>query len=339
MAFFGWLLLIYVLVAFGCWMVFGRRFLLKEDIRRPRNSDAFDLFGPMIGIVLISWTLIAMNPARFVRVAGKCVLWPVTLWRWFERQNGSPSASTSTSTVVPERTAPRLSPTYFVDVLARAGRPPTPHNLFALQERIGIAFTIKARQFVDSTGAPGDWSRFVERAGYPRAAADMPEWPQQVLDGLVVWDGDIAPHLTDFPEKYAAMLLEGVGRSDGGFFGGPTSAPLPTATEWNMNSLTQPGAVAVPPPSDSAVPGAASVLAPGAAPAPASQWASKPMGRAISAPVMPPMSAGAPSTGRSLAWRAPAGPMPSRHVQSSPPLTLAPPARPSSGPRHARPDL
>ncbi|WP_285588761.1 hypothetical protein [Actinomycetospora sp. NBRC 106378] len=156
-----------------------------------------------------------------------------------------PAPPTTPSPVLPvpraEFGAPQLDTDYAVRVLQQAGFPATPHNVFATQERLGILFSAKARQFIEGMGTHRDWVTFVRRAGYP--TADMHAWPQNVLNAIAQWDRDSVPHIQDFYERYSAILLE-----SGGFLGGSPGTPLATAGEWNMKGIAQPDARPLPAP-------------------------------------------------------------------------------------------
>ena len=116
-----------MVVAFGCWMRFGRQFVFAKDIRRPRNADLFDAFPPMLAIGLLGFTLMVMNPTRFVRAVGKSVLWPVTLYRWFERKNGDPgSAGKGPTSSITDVEAPGGGPSGPTPVAAPSEGPAVP---------------------------------------------------------------------------------------------------------------------------------------------------------------------------------------------------------------------
>lgn len=137
--------------------------------------------------------------------------------------------------------APQLDGDYAVRMLRRAGLPLTPHNVFAAQERLGILFSVKARQFIEGLGTERDWATFLRRAGYP--TADMHTWPQNVLNAIAQWDGDSIPHIQDFYARYSAILLE-----SGGYLDVSPDEPLPTATDWHMQGIAQPDARPLPAP-------------------------------------------------------------------------------------------
>lgn len=156
-------------------------------------------------------------------------------------QPGTPESIAETTTPVRRSSlAPQLNDSYFSDLLARAGFPCTAHNLFAVQEQIGIMFTTKAWQAMEQLGTEADWRRFLSTACYPTESMHL--WPQRVLDAIADWDARIAPHIQDLPQRYAEILLEDVGRNNGSFFGGSPDVPLLTANAWKMKGLKQPDA-------------------------------------------------------------------------------------------------
>jgi hypothetical protein len=125
--------------------------------------------------------------------------------------------------------APRLAPDFFSALLRAAGFPLTEHNLFAITERVGSMFLIKARQYIGGEGTARELAQF--DAEYSHPGETVEGWPQRILEGLVDWDADVSPYIQDLPESVRRMLLESVGK-EGRFFGPDPSRPLPTLAEF-----------------------------------------------------------------------------------------------------------
>jgi hypothetical protein len=97
--------------AFVTYVVLFKRFIVRNDIRRPRNVDEFDLFGPVVGIFLIIGALVVLNPVRWAHVVGKSLGWPVTLYLRFAGQRAPTVADASPGDPAPPEPDPADPPT------------------------------------------------------------------------------------------------------------------------------------------------------------------------------------------------------------------------------------
>jgi hypothetical protein len=292
MGFLYVLLSLYMMTGIVTFWVLFVRFLGSRDLRRP-DIDVDGILEFFMYLV----ALVVINPIRFAQVILKSAFWPVTLWL---RLNGEASGSTEAPMQNVDGPAPsrssQLSPAFYADVLQRSGRPATPHNLFALQERLGITFSTRALHLIKEHGQFSDWEAFLARAAYPRSRSEIPDWPPRVLDALVAWNPEFADVVRDLPRRDVEIMLEG-----SGFLDGDPSRPLPTAGEWNMKGIGQPDVRPLGPPSDapaagsavpSPIPAADSVPMSRPAPRPTpghrmGAGAHKPMGGPTRMPVVP----------------------------------------------------
>lgn len=97
MDFLIFLLAVWWLGAFVTYVVLFKRFMVRRDIRRPRDVDGFDLFGPVVGMLLIVCALVLMNPVRYAHVVVKALGWPATLYLAFAGRRTRTAAGSSPS--------------------------------------------------------------------------------------------------------------------------------------------------------------------------------------------------------------------------------------------------
>ncbi|WTW98419.1 hypothetical protein OG216_36045 [Streptomycetaceae bacterium NBC_01309] len=138
---------------------------------------------------------------------------------WFSRKSREPEV-------------PFIDDDYLVDLLDTADFPRTEENLTAVIERVGCMFLVKACQFIDQFGTPQELADFQETYGAP--GEDLQAWPQEVLEGLVAWNPQVAEYIVDLPTRVYDMLLEGVD-DDSSFLGGDRRKPLQRMHDhWTM---------------------------------------------------------------------------------------------------------
>ena len=207
--------------------------------RAPKQpAEGWDVMG--IVVLLIAIVVAVAITSLLVRVGSSSSTSSPAPSSRPATPSGPPARGPDVGARLPNRIL--VPPRYFPDLLNSAGFPVTEHNLFVVQEQIGIMFTTKAWQAMEQFGTERDWNKFLATAAYPTTNAAMHRWPQQVLDGIVGWRPDFGPYIDDLPERYAGILLESVGKGDGGLFGGPPETPLTSATPWKMKGLKQPQA-------------------------------------------------------------------------------------------------
>lgn len=111
--------------AFVTYIVLFKRFMVRKDIRRPRDVDEFDIFGPVVGIFLIVCALVVLNPVRWAHVVVKALGWPATLYLAFEgrRAGSSPSDLRPPD---PDQADPPTTPLAVADIapMTPSGAPP-----------------------------------------------------------------------------------------------------------------------------------------------------------------------------------------------------------------------
>lgn len=111
--------------AFVTYIVLFKRFIVRKDIRRPRNVDEFDLFGPVVGIFLIICAIVVLNPVQWAHVVVKALGWPATLYLRFAGQGARTIADSSSPSDPrppdPDQADPPTTPLAVLDIAA-----PTP---------------------------------------------------------------------------------------------------------------------------------------------------------------------------------------------------------------------
>ena len=123
--------------------------------------------------------------------------------------------------------APKLDETYFTTMLTETGWPLTEHNVWALQERVGSMFMMKANQLIPQVAKPGVFEQFA-RDHTLEDGGDAQAWAASVLRGLSTFqNGALLQYVHDLPERVRALLLKG-----GVLLDKDHDQPLPTMANW-----------------------------------------------------------------------------------------------------------
>ena len=132
---------------------------------------------------------------------------------WFQRDHSLHSVGTFPGGLISLRT-PRLPDNYLAATFEEGGFPATEENLAILAIELGVAFLLKAEQFIGGTSGDGAAAQFgASHRAPPRATpSDMTRLMQTILDDLVRWNVGVLPYIQDTPTRLSALLLELNGR-------------------------------------------------------------------------------------------------------------------------------
>ena len=124
---------------------------------------------------------------------------------------------------------PVLEGDFFISLLTEAGWPLTEHNVWAIQERVGSMFMLKAHQLIPQVASNSVFEQFA-RDHTLTEGGDAAAWAAGVLQGLSTFQGGkLLQYVHDLPARVRALLLKG-----GVLVDEDRNQPLPTMANWRM---------------------------------------------------------------------------------------------------------